>query len=177
MRSVNNLHIHKYGLNGLGRAGPPPETSRPMDDTAVVTEIAGCTCLRLRKAARRATQIYDRHLEPSGLTITQFGLLAHLHGQDGLTIGALADMLVMDPTTLTRTVRPLIARGLVSLRPGEEDRRTRVARLTPAGRQALVEAVPFWQAAQRQVTRLLGPGITAALNGTLDESLERLAPD
>ena len=147
-----------------------------MDDTVAMTEIAGCTCLRLRKAARRATQIYDRHLEPSGLTITQFGVLAHLYGRDGVTIGTLADMLVMDPTTLTRNLRPLIGRDLVALRPGDDDRRTRVARLTAAGRRALTEAVPFWQQAQQQVTRLLGSGIAAALNGTLDESLERLEP-
>ena len=147
-----------------------------MDDVVSPTEIAGCTCLRLRKAARRATQIYDRHLEPSGLTITQFGVLVHLHGRDGVTIGALADVLVMDPTTLTRNLRPLIGRDLVALRPGEEDRRTRLVRLTPAGRRALAEAIPYWHQAQQQVTRLLGPGIAAALNGTLDESLERLEP-
>ena len=148
-----------------------------MNDAVALDEISGCTCLRLRKAARRATQIFDRHLEPARLTITQFGLLAFLHGQEGLTVGALADQLVMDPTTVTRNLKPLTARGLIALRPGDRDRRTRVIQLTEAGRQAFADAAPFWQQAQREVAHRLGPGILAALNGTLDESLARLARD
>ena len=57
------------------------------------------------------TQIYDRHLEPTGLTITQYGLLSHLRSLDGVSIGALAERLVMDPTTLTRTLGPLVTAG------------------------------------------------------------------
>ena len=42
--------------------------------------IMECTCMRMRRATRRVTQLYDRALEPAGLTVNQFGLLAYLHG-------------------------------------------------------------------------------------------------
>src|ERR1700680_525859 len=97
----------------------------------------GCTCLRLRKAARRITQIYDGYVEPFDLTITQFGLLAHLRVLDGISVGALADKLVMDPTTLTRNLRPLERKGLVAMGPDPDDRRSRSLRLTDKRREGL----------------------------------------
>jgi len=52
---------------------------------------ADCTCFRVRGAARRVTQIYDRHLAPAGLSITQFAILGHVVGYGPLPLGRLAD--------------------------------------------------------------------------------------
>jgi hypothetical protein len=41
-------------------------------------EVMGCTCLRLRKTTRRVTQLFDRCLDPVGITSSQIGLLANL---------------------------------------------------------------------------------------------------
>src|SRR5690606_9521355 len=59
---------------------------------------APCTCFKLRRAARRVTQVYDRHLQPTGLRITQFGLLARLRGGP-LGMTQLAERMGMDRTT------------------------------------------------------------------------------
>lgn len=139
-----------------------------------ISKIVGCTCLRLRKTARCATQIYDRCLEPAGLTITQFGLLAHTHVRDGISIGELAEALIMDPTTLTRNLRPLETRRYVQIKPGKEDRRRRDIVLTERGRSAFREAVPLWREAQARVAAALGADEAATLNRVLDRSLERL---
>lgn len=136
---------------------------------------SNCTCLRIRKAARRISQIYDRHLEPSGLTITQYGLLAHLRSFDGIAIGALAERLVMDPTTLTRNLQPLIRQGLVTAEADGRDRRARRLSLTAAGLQAHEAGRPGWAAAQLQVEAAFGNADTMALNAALDGLLERLA--
>ncbi len=133
-----------------------------------------CTCLRVRKAARRVTQVYDRHLQPTGLTITQYGLLSHLRSLDGVSIGALAERLVMDPTTLTRTLGPLVRRGLATLEADARDRRSRRLGLTPEGRAAVEAARPAWTEAQRQIEAALGPDDTAALNAALDRVLDRV---
>jgi DNA-binding MarR family transcriptional regulator len=135
----------------------------------------GCTCLRLRKAARRITQIYDGYVEPFGLTITQFGLLAHLRVLDGISVGALAEKLVMDPTTLTRNLRPLERKGLVKFEPDPADRRSRNLHLTDEGREALRVARPAWARAQRHVEEVLGHADAAVLNTALDRMLERFA--
>ena len=73
----------------------------------------GCTCMRLRKVSRRVSQIYDHSLEAAGMTVTQYGVLGHIARFDGIGIGALAEKLGMDPTTLTRNLRPLERQGFV----------------------------------------------------------------
>ena len=70
-------------------------------------QVSGCVGFRLRKLSRRVSQVYDQMLTPLDLTGTQFSLLSNLATSPGLAIGELADRLMMDPTTLTRTLRPL----------------------------------------------------------------------
>jgi DNA-binding MarR family transcriptional regulator len=131
--------------------------------------------MRLRKATRRVSQIYDRSLEQAGMTVTQYGLLGQLARYDGIGIGALAEKLIMDPTTLTRNLRPLERRGLVAMKPDKNDKRSRCLHLTASGRAAFEQAVPAWVRAQRRVEDALGGSETAALNEALDRVLERLA--
>ena len=72
-----------------------------------------CTCFRIRGAARRVTQIYSRHLAPTGLKISQFSLLGFVGAEGPITIGRLSDLLATDRTTLTRNLRPLLHDGLI----------------------------------------------------------------
>lgn len=134
-----------------------------------------CIALRVRKAARRVSQIYDQHLEPAGLTITQYGLLGHLRAFDGIGIGALAEKLVMDPTTLTRNLRPLERAGLVVLAPDQNDKRSRSLHLTDKGRSIYAHARPAWAKAQRQIETTLGLADASELNTTLDRIIDKLA--
>ena len=145
-----------------------------MTKRSAADEIAQCTCLRLRKATRRVTQIYDRTLEPAGLTIAQFSLLASLFDGEGLSVGELAEALVTDPTTLTRNLKPLLDRGFLQVFVDPDDGRRRLIRLTNTGRAIVPKAYPLWRKAQAQVTALLGETETALLNKALDQSLERL---
>ncbi len=137
--------------------------------------LMGCTCSRLRKVTRRVSQIYDRSLESSGLTVTQYALLAHLASFDGISIGALAGKMVMDPTSLTRTLRPLERQGLVVLKPSRSDRRMRLLHLTSAGRRAFDQAKPYWARTQRFIESAIGELETPALHAALDRVLEKLA--
>ncbi len=93
----------------------------------------------------------------SGLEITQFTLLQVLHRAGPLTQRSLGEILALDSTTLTRSLRPLEKKGWIASRPGR-DRRERHWRLTRAGEQALKEAEPLWQKAQTRLRRALGEG-------------------
>ena len=135
----------------------------------------GCTCMRLRKASRRLSQIYDHSLEAAGMTVTQYGLLGHLAKFDGIGIGALAEKLIMDPTTLTRNLRPLERQGFVAMKPDRRDRRSRCLHLTASGRAAFESAEPAWVRAQRRIEEALGGAEASALNAALDRVLEKLA--
>ena len=131
--------------------------------------------MRLRKASRRVTQIYDHTLEAAGLTVTQYGVLGQLVRYTGIGIGALAERLIMDPTTLTRSLRPLERQGLVRTRPDRRDGRLKCLHLTAKGRRAFENAVPAWKRAQHRLEEALGGSEAAALNAALDHVVERLA--
>lgn len=117
--------------------------------------VAACVCLNLRKMSRIITQMYDEALKPSGLRSTQLPVLVTLVSVGSMTVNDLADDLVMDRTSLSRLLRPLVARGLVKMTPGE-DRRTRELSVTPRGREAVATAIPMWDSVQDEVLGRLG---------------------
>jgi len=131
-----------------------------------------CTCLRLRKLTRRVTQLYDQIMEPCGLTGQQFGLLSNLRRNPGISVGDLAVILAMDPTTLTRLLRPLEQKGFVAIVAPKEDRRRRVLKLTDVGLDALKAAYPLWKQAQLGLAEKLGPEDYAAFQSSLDHALD-----
>ncbi len=135
-----------------------------------------CICSRVRRTARRVSQIYDRHLEPYGLSITQYGIMAQLRREPGLSIGELAERMVMDPTSLTRSLKPLEREGHLCLATDPDDRRTRRLSLTAGGLAALKAARPGWETAQAEVRSALGEAESADLVARLDDTLARLRP-
>jgi DNA-binding MarR family transcriptional regulator len=72
-----------------------------------------------------------------------------------LTQRRLSKLLVLDSTTLSRTLRLLERKGWIRRRSGE-DRRERQIELTRAGRSAFRAAVPVWNRAQKRVLARLG---------------------
>ena len=149
-----------------------------MDDD--LQKIMGCTCLRMRRATRRVTQFYDHALQRTGLTVNQFGLLAYLCGaslaRTNASIGTMAEWLGMDPTTLTRNLKPLLVKGLVKNVPDPDDGRVRIVAITEKGLRTLREAVPRWRNAQAAVEKAIGSKSIAELNTLLDLSASKLQP-
>jgi DNA-binding MarR family transcriptional regulator len=117
--------------------------------------VQGCACANIRRTDRAITQFYDEALAPSGLHTTQFTLLATLAQTAPIMINRLAEIMVMDRTTLTRNLRPLTKQGLVRVEEGE-DRRAHLVLLTPEGEQALLRAFPLWKEAQAHIVDALG---------------------
>jgi len=114
-----------------------------------------CMCASLRRASRALTQLYDDALRPLGLRATQFTVLQALSLAGKVSQGELGQLLVMDSTTLTRTLRILSAQGWIENRPGE-DRRERLLRLTSAGHHQLKRATTRWECAQARLRSRLG---------------------
>jgi DNA-binding MarR family transcriptional regulator len=109
----------------------------------------------MRRAARALTQLYEDELRDSGLRATQFTLLQALGTTGTITQGGLGALLLLDSTTLTRTLRPLVGKGWVKSVPGM-DRRERHFQLTAAGRQELNRALPRWERTQQRLRKALG---------------------
>lgn len=127
-----------------------------------------CVCQALRRTARRVSKRYEDALRPVGLKAGQFTILAALHRDGHVPLGALADGLGMDRTTLTKDLRPLERRGLVTSVADEKDARVRGLKLTDAGRALLREAVPLWMTAQDISYGRIGDTEWTTLRRTLD---------
>jgi DNA-binding MarR family transcriptional regulator len=126
-----------------------------------------CNCLALRQATRHVTQFYDQCLAPSGLRTTQLSILAKLKRLGPLTINALARELVMDRTTLGRTMLPLERDGLIGIEDGTVDRRSKELHLTKAGAERLRVARKLWSEAQTQFEAAFGADRASTLRGEL----------
>ncbi|MDL2219821.1 MarR family winged helix-turn-helix transcriptional regulator [Ruminococcaceae bacterium OttesenSCG-928-O06] len=115
-----------------------------------------CYAIRLRRAATTVTEHYNRALQPFGITINQFSLLAGVAAMDGCSVNELAARVGLDKSTLVRNLRPLFAQGYIvdTAAPG---RRNRQLALTPAGRVLLQQAREVWHSTQKALKARLGP--------------------
>jgi DNA-binding MarR family transcriptional regulator len=114
-----------------------------------------CLCLHVQRAARALGRRFDEALRPLDLTNGQFSLLMSLNRAGPPSMGAAAALLAMDRTTLTAALKPLERRGLVAIAIAPEDKRSRLMKLTPAGRSLLAKAVPIWERSHAAIEGLL----------------------
>ncbi len=97
-------------------------------------------CFSLYAATIAINRTYKPLLDRMGITYPQFLVLLSLSESDeGLTIGAIAERLALEPSTITPLAKRMEAAGLVTrLRNPEDERQVRV-RLTEAGRARWAE--------------------------------------
>jgi len=137
----------------------------------VLDETADCACLNLRGAARAVTQMYDEILKPSGLKATQFSVLAAVATEGPASMTVIAKALVMDRTTLTRNLKPLMDRALVKPGKGTSDRRQRQIVITTEGKAALAKALPLWKKAHGKIVGGIGFARWQGMVRLLDEAV------
>jgi DNA-binding MarR family transcriptional regulator len=104
---------------------------------------------------------------PIGLKHTQFSLLAILSYGEQQSISTLAELLGLERTSLTRTLRPLESQRLVE-RTDEGYRRQKMIRITAAGMEKYEQGLPLWQAAQARLNARLTGDERAQLHALLD---------
>jgi DNA-binding MarR family transcriptional regulator len=115
-----------------------------------------CIGVRVRVLNRVLTSVYDDALRPTGLRTSQFNILAMLGTNDEATPRDLEEVLCLEQSTVSRNLAILRRNGWVDARPDEADHRALVYRLSPAGREKMKEAMPFWRKAQKRVRAVLG---------------------
>ena len=142
-------------------------------DTAVKPQ--GCTNLKLRQLMRRVTQRYDAEVGKTGLKGTQYSLLSYVLKLGPVRPGELAREMKIDASTLTRNLRPLIDSGWVTLGAGE-DGRSRLVKITAAGRDKRQEAQRRWRVAQESINQTLGLERVLALHALIEDCMELLSP-
>jgi len=114
-----------------------------------------CLCGTVRRGARALTQAYEEALRPAGLRATQFTVLQALSLAGEVSQRQLGEILAIDSTTLTRTLRIMTREGWITDRAGE-DRRERRLRLGKAGEEIFGRALPAWEKVQARMKEQLG---------------------
>ena len=143
------------------------------DMTSEQDLLRSCACHKVRMAARAVTRSYDEMLRPTGLRATQVALLVAVASGEASSIAALAQVLGMDRSTLTRNLGPLESEGLVAI-GAEGWRRSRSLEITRKGQARLRAALPLWQKAQDHLKGRLGERAWSAAHASMD-SLVRVA--
>jgi MarR family transcriptional regulator for hemolysin len=93
----------------------------------------------LHDVARLLRRRFEQNARLSGLTRSQWQVLAYLAKNEGINQNGLADLLEVEPITLCRIVDKLQALGLVERHPDPSDRRVWLLHLTPAARPKLTQ--------------------------------------
>ncbi len=114
---------------------------------------------------------YDDALRPSGLRSTQFSMLGVVKAFSPLCSAKLGELMVIDKTTLPRSLALLVREGLVEVRKGD-DRREKLLSLTEAGEFRFRRAYPLWKAAQNRVKKRLGRARIESLIRDMSEAAQ-----
>ncbi len=137
-----------------------PSLNRPLG-------IDACNCFTVRKAARQISRFYDAHLQPTGLRITQFLILAALNEVGSAAVNEIAERLDTERTAMGKMLGFLERDGLLGIAPSPTDGRSRIVALTPEGQALYDRAAPLWRDAQRDFAALNGAEQAAALRRDL----------
>jgi len=133
-----------------------------------------CACTAIRKASRAVFRYYEEKLSGAEITVTQYSILRALERNGPTALSRLAEELVMERTTLYRTIRPLVDKKYIVLREGD-NRKTKVASVTKSGLKLIQRVKPAWQIAQDNVVAALGEDKWKKLSEELLQIPELLA--
>ncbi|MDB5554437.1 MAG: MarR family transcriptional regulator, partial [Rhizobium sp.] len=90
-------------------------------------------CFTLYSASMAVSRMYKPMLDAMGITYPQYLVLSALDEHDGLTIGAIADRLALESSTVTPPAKRLELAGLLQRQRSKEDERQVHVFLTAAG--------------------------------------------
>jgi DNA-binding MarR family transcriptional regulator len=126
-----------------------------------------CASLNFRRTSRMVTRMYDIAMQESGVRSTQFALLVGIAKLQPVTMGALAQVLMLDRSTLTRSLRLLEKERMIEISK-RAAMRQRFLKLTPSGEKALQRSLPLWRAAHARFVEAVGADYWLKLKNELE---------
>ena len=124
-------------------------------DSLDLTGTGSCAAFNFRRTARAVTRLYDLGLEPSGIRATQFAILTAVAKYQPIAMSRIGEILVLDQTTLTRSLKLLQKQDLLDISP-RSVRRQRFVNLTDQAVKVLEVAVPLWRKVQADFLASMG---------------------
>jgi len=119
-------------------------------------EIKPCACTAIRKANRAMLRYYEKAFSAGSLSLTQFSILRTVEREGPIPLSTLAEHLVMERTSLYRTITPLTERNALTLDIGS-NKKIKIATITSYGKALIKEHEPEWEKAQNTFIEAIGP--------------------
>lgn len=91
----------------------------------------------LNDTARLFRRAFNARTRDSGVTALQWRMISYLKRHEGIRQGPLAELIEVEPITLSRMVDRLAEAGMVERRADATDRRAWLLHLTPRARELL----------------------------------------
>lgn len=120
--------MRRVALRGRERAMPSKSATK-----AQSPRLEDQLCFAVYQASHAFTRLYRRVLSELGLTYPQYLVMLVLWEQDGLSVKALGERLMLDSGTLTPLLKRLEASGLIRRQRSKEDERQLLLWLTEQG--------------------------------------------
>ncbi|WP_158091279.1 MarR family winged helix-turn-helix transcriptional regulator [Thalassospira mesophila] len=127
--------------------------------------------MAVQRAARVVARQFDEAFRDLGINNWQFSLLVAVGHSEPKAIGALAELLDIDQTTLSSNLKLLERREFLQVQRSNTDRRVKLVGLTKQGRDLVVEALPHW----RKLNRKINTRMSDFRGENLHQELEKLA--
>ncbi len=134
------------------------ENKYPLLESVHPTE---CLGFRINRVSRVLNKIYRSHLKELKITLSQLNILFALGKNKDIYQTEVAQFLKLDPSTLTRDLERLIAKGYVQ-KSGYANKPT--LNLTKSGYVYLEKVIPYWQKAQEEAKKFVGKEGISSIN-------------
>lgn len=114
-----------------------------------------CINGKLRRLHRMLNGVYENSFKPYGLQGSMLSILFIIGKRKHINQKNVAEMLVLDQSTMSRDLKKLVARGWVQINKGGDSRHSELE-LTQSGYDLLEEIIPVWEQLHRSFESLLG---------------------
>lgn len=128
----------------------------------------------LNRVGVRMGELFSRRLEPYGVTLPMYRVMATLWENGDRRLGELSDVTSIELSTLSRLVGTMVRKGLVSRRRPDGNARTVKINLTAKGRTLVEELIPLATLHEEVGLRSFAPDKIAALKRDLIKVFQNL---
>jgi DNA-binding MarR family transcriptional regulator len=126
-----------------------------------------CYAINLKRAANSITKFYDKMLEQTAVTVSQFSLLNDIKLIEPCSKSGLAVYAKLDPSTITRNIKLLKKDGYINDDSAPGSRESQIS-LSVLGHEKVSAGLALWKKAQRRIQEEIGPEALNQLKKTLE---------
>jgi DNA-binding MarR family transcriptional regulator len=128
----------------------------------------------MRRVSERLSKSLAEALKPFDQTPNAWRVLVALTSRERASISELAELTIIDPSTLSRTIDRMEEQRLVKRNAGDADARTVVVVLTETGQRAFEQMLPVASTQYEWAIRGIPPKNVDVFRSTLQQMLNNL---